>query len=103
MTIVFLSVATWYGDAHEGKTMANGQPFYKDDLTCATYLFDIGTELEVSYEGKSVFVVVTDRCDNKTDIDLSEAAFKAICPLEEGRIEVKVTYNYDDQLKLQEW
>ena len=98
--ITILSICTWYGEAHEGKTMANGEPFCMDCLTCATYLWPLGTQLEVEYKGNKVFVEVTDRCDDKTEIDLSKEAFNAICDLDKGRIEVAVTFRYEDQTKV---
>jgi len=97
--IVFLAIATWYGIRHEGMTMANGEPFHKEDFTCASYLYPLGTYLEVMHEGQSVLVEVTDRCDNKTDIDLSYAAFEKIANPDLGRIQVIVSFDYDEQTK----
>jgi len=97
--ITILAVCTWYGEAHEGKTMANGEPFHMEALTCATYLWPLYTVLEVQYADKKVYVEVTDRCDDKTEIDLSKGAFRAICDPDVGRIKVNVTFRYEDQTK----
>jgi len=42
-------------------------------------------------------VLVTDRHDYKTDLDLSREAFKALAPLELGRINVEIEKS-EDQL-----
>jgi len=81
---------TYYSDDLEGQLMADGEPYNPYDYTAATYLYPLGTELRVTYNGKSVLVLVRDRCDNLTDIDLSKVAFKAIAPLELGRIIVRI-------------
>ena len=95
--IVFLAIATFYGEAHDGKTMANGEPFHSYDFTCATYLYPLGTYLSVDYGGQSVLVEVTDRCDNKTDIDLSYASFEKIANPDLGRMQVIVSFDYNEQ------
>ena len=91
-TYVMMAIATFYGSAHHGKYMANNERYDMHALTCATWLYPIGTKLKVSYGIDSVIVTVTDKCDDKTDIDLSYAAFKAICDPDAGRITVKVEY-----------
>ena len=95
--ITVLVVTTFYSEAHQGKTMANGHPFDKDAFTCASYLYPLGTELRVTYEGKTVQVIVTDRCDDKTQLDLSERAFEHIAPLDMGRIQAEVVFDLDSQ------
>jgi len=100
-TIIILAVCTWYGADHQGKLMANGKPFDKTDFTCASYIYPLGTELTVRYGDKEVLVLVTDRCDALTEIDLSERAFEHICDLSTGRITVQVEFDIDKQTE--EW
>ena len=85
--------ASHYGNNHVGKKMANGKIFDKNALTCAHNSYPFGTKLKVSYQGKSVVVIVTDRGGfNKLGrvIDLSEGAFKKLAPLSKGVIKVKI-------------
>lgn len=90
LSLAILFSCTWYGKAHHGKTMANGEPFDMHRHTAATYLYPLGTTLEVTYQDRTVIVLVTDRCDNKTDIDLSRSAFMCLTDLHYGRITVSV-------------
>lgn len=81
------------GNYHQGRKMANGKIFDKNSLTCAHNSYPFGTKLKVSYQGKSVVVIVTDRGGfNKLGrvIDLSEGAFKKLAPLSKGVIKVKI-------------
>jgi len=82
--------ATYYSSDLQGNYMANGFKYDENNYTCATFLFDLGTELKVTYEDKVVWVLVTDRCDNLTDIDLSKVAFEKLAPLSRGRIDVRI-------------
>ena len=43
-----VGVASWYGEDHRGKLMANGRPFDPDALTCATWDHPFGTRLKVT-------------------------------------------------------
>lgn len=91
-------IASWYGEGYRGRTMANGQLFDPDKMTCASYLYPLGSVIEVTpihqTPGlrKSVIVPVTDRGPNVEGrhIDLSRAAFGAISPLEKGLLGVRV-------------
>lgn len=88
-------IASWYGEGYRGKTMANGQPFDPDALTCAAWGWPLGTVLRVRQVGQmaAVRVTVTDRGpDRRLDrlIDLSRAAFARIAPLDRGLAEVEV-------------
>ena len=81
------------GNYRHGRKMANGKIFDKNALTCAHNSYSFGTKLRVSYKGKSVIVIVTDRGGfNKLGrvIDLSEGAFKKLAPLSKGVIKVKI-------------
>ena len=83
--------ATFYGDEYNGKTMANGEAFSNDAMTCAAKGFPFGTVLEVQSldTGKKVEVTVTDR-PGKEQLDLTVKAFKAIDNASKGKIRAKV-------------
>lgn len=82
--------ASWYGENHRGKPMANGKPFNPKKLTCASWIHKMGTRLEVTTcwggEHRSVIVEVTDRGPARRllkkgiGIDLSEEAFFKLGP-----------------------
>jgi len=82
--------ATYYSDDLKGRPMANTKPYHPMDLTCASWDYPLGTELAVTYRGRTVYVLVTDRHDYKTDIDLARWPFSLLAPLEYGRIEVTI-------------
>src|SRR5262245_29167793 len=61
-----LGHASWYGEAHRGKLMANGKKFDPDKLTAASWFYPLGSKVLVttsgaSSQGKSVLVTITDR------------------------------------------
>lgn len=68
-------VASWYGQYHHGKTMANGKPFDMYGLTIAHRDMPLGTrvELENPATGEKARATVTDRGPyvNGRDVDLS--------------------------------
>ena len=85
--------ASYYGEAYRGRTMANGQPFDPDGMTCACWRWPLGQRLRVEHQGREVIVLVTDRgpavaLDRL--IDLSQAAFDRLAPLRRGVIAVNV-------------
>lgn len=82
---------TFYGDEYQGKTMANGDAFSNDAMTCAAKGFPFGTVLEVqSLEtGKKVEVTVTDR-PGKEVVDLTVKAFESIDSTSKGKIRAKI-------------
>jgi len=82
---------TFYGDEYQGKTMANGEAFSNDAMTCAAKGFPFGTVLEVqSLEtGKKVEVTVTDR-PGKEVVDLTIKAFETIDSASKGKIRAKI-------------
>ena len=89
-----LGIASWYGEEHANKLMANGQPFNPRAMTCATMVWPLGTKLYVEYAGRFLTVVVTDRGPANhlgRLIDLSSAAFAQLAPLACGIITVRVT------------
>jgi hypothetical protein len=76
--------------------MANGQPLDDNAFSCASWDYPFGTRLKITYEGKSIIVLVTDRGPSRRlyrkgrIIDLSAAAFQALAPLSKGIITVTV-------------
>lgn len=87
-------LASFMGAESEGKTMANGQPFRRHRLTCASWHYPLGTLLLVSHKDYTVMVEVTDRGPAKRlgrEIDLSETAFGTLAPLNKGLIIVTIT------------
>ncbi len=75
-----VGVASWYGQAHQGKIMANGKPFDRRAFTAASRTLPLGSRIRVTNmrNGKFVDVQVTDRGPNirlrNRIVDLSEAA-----------------------------
>lgn len=85
--------ASWYGEGYRGKTMANGQPFDPDALTCAAWRWALGTRLKVTEprSGRAVIVEVTDRGPAAWTgciLDLSSAAFRRLAHPDLGKIRV---------------
>lgn len=99
--IIVLASTTYYGDELAGELTASGEVFDPTGFTCATWLYPLGTELIVRWEDKEVIVVVNDRCDHRTDLDLSRRAFEHIAKLDAGRILAEVVFDIDSQT--QEW
>jgi rare lipoprotein A len=92
-------IASWYGEAHRGKLMANGEPFDPDKLTAASWFYPLGMAVRVTLRSqpqRSVIVTITDRGPAKRlvsqgrVIDLSEAAFKEIASPDLGLAPVTV-------------
>ncbi|MCC7375701.1 MAG: hypothetical protein IT581_13670 [Verrucomicrobiales bacterium] len=90
--------ASWYGEDHRGKPMANGKPFVPEDLTCASWFYPLGTRLDVRRVGsrRCVTVTVTDRGPARRlvrrgrAIDLSAAAFHRLADLDRGLVRVSI-------------
>src|SRR5579862_977014 len=53
--------ASWYGESHRGRLMANGQPFDPDQLTAASWFYPLGTRVVVTHDARTVTVEITDR------------------------------------------
>jgi rare lipoprotein A len=97
-------LASWYGEEHRGKLMANGRPFDPDKMTAASWHYPLGTNVRVavvdpalpSFGRKSVLVKITDRGPAKRlvgsgrIIDLSHAAFRVLASPELGLIQVEL-------------
>lgn len=95
-------LASWYGEEHRGKLMANGRRFDPDKLTAASWFYPLGTKVRVSLASTleprvSVVVTITDRGPAKRlvhdgrIIDLSHASFKRLGDPDIGLLEVIVT------------
>src|SRR5438105_4031178 len=59
-------LASWYGEEHRGKLMANGRKFDPDQMTAASWFYPLGTRVRVKVNAKyfpsnSVLVTITDR------------------------------------------
>jgi rare lipoprotein A len=75
----YIGTASWYGEQHQGRKMANGQRFDRRKLTAASWYFPLGTKIRVVNvkNGESVVVTITDRGPNlrlHRILDLSQAA-----------------------------
>jgi rare lipoprotein A len=92
----FVGVASWYGQQHQGRKMANGKRFDRRKFTAASWYVPLGTVIRVVNleNGKSVTVTVTDRGPNfrlHRILDLSEAAARDLGYIEKGLTPVFVT------------
>jgi rare lipoprotein A len=94
-------LASWYGEEHRGRLMANGKRFDPDRLTAASWFYPIGTRLRVTVKQNfgrwhSVDVTVTDRgpalelVRDGRIVDLARAAFRKIAHTDLGLVAVSV-------------
>lgn len=72
-------VASWYG-TESGNRTANGERFDGSTLTAAHKSLPFGTQLRVTYQGRSVVVRINDRGPfiRGRDLDLARAAAERI-------------------------
>ena len=88
-------LASWYGEEHRGKLMANGKRFNPDKFTAASWFYPLGAKVRVTLASpseppRSVVVTITDRGPAKEFvrdgriIDLSHAPFKKLAPTAPG-------------------
>src|SRR5213595_1274079 len=81
--------ASWYGEAHRGKLMANGKKFDPNKLTAASWFYPLGSKVKVMHWApgrppRSVLVTITDRGPARElvrdgrIIDLAHAAFQRL-------------------------
>ena len=70
------ALASWYGPGFDGQLTASGEVFDAQGYTAAHNTLPLGTEITVSYAGRSVDVVVNDRgpYSGGRDLDLSQGA-----------------------------
>jgi rare lipoprotein A len=96
-----LGLASWYGEEHRGKLMANGKRFDPDKFTAASWYYPLGTRVRVTLSSRaeqprSVLVTITDRgpaleyVRDGRIIDLSRAPFKRLAPPRLGLVAVAV-------------
>jgi rare lipoprotein A len=73
-------LASWYGPGFEGLPTASGEPFNPYGYTAAHKTMPLGTDLVVSYAGRSVQVTVNDRGPyvGGRELDLSQGAAEYI-------------------------
>ena len=73
-------LASWYGPGFKGLPTASGEIYDPSGYTAAHKRMEFGTELLVSYQGRSVQVAVNDRGPfvGKRKLDLSRGAAKDI-------------------------
>jgi rare lipoprotein A len=79
LKLQYIGTASWYGQQHQGRKMANGKRFDFHKLTAASWYFPLGTTIRVVNlkNGESVVVTITDRGPNlrlNRIVDLSKAA-----------------------------
>ena len=69
-------LASWYGPGFDGQLTASGEVFDAYGYTAAHNTLPLGTEITVSYAGRSVDVVVNDRgpYSGGRELDLSQGA-----------------------------
>jgi rare lipoprotein A len=88
--------ASWYGENHRGRLMANRQRFDPDNLTAASWFYPLGSKVVVTHDDHSVVVEITDRgparrlVQEGRKIDLSRAAFEKLADTDLGLIDVTV-------------
>ncbi len=87
--------ASWYGEAHQGRPTASGEPFDMNALTAAHPTLPFGTRLRVVNldNDREVDVRVNDRGPSVPGriIDLSYAAARALGAVGAGIIPVRLT------------
>ena len=92
-------VASWYGEAHRGKPMANRKKFDPDKLTAASWFYPLGTRVRVTLQSepqRAVIVTITDRGPARRlvrqgrIIDLAQGAFRALASPDLGLVPVTV-------------
>jgi rare lipoprotein A len=88
------TVASWYGPGFHGRTTASGCIYNMYALTAASRVFPMGTVLAVTYNGRTVEVVINDRGPyvRGRGLDLSRAAAARLDLLGVGvaRVDVRV-------------
>lgn len=70
-----------YSSYYNGRKMSNGKPYDPNKFTVASNDYKLGTKLSISYKGKTVKVVVTDRMAKRFSgirVDASMAVWKAL-------------------------
>jgi rare lipoprotein A len=86
--------ASFYAEAHQGRTMANGRPFNMNAMTAASNSLPLGSRARVTSGKRSVVVTITDRGGfgkYGRILDMSKASFARLANPAKGVIRVCVT------------
>lgn len=86
--------ASFYVEAHQGRTMANGRPFNMNAMTAASNSLPLGSRARVTSGKRSVVVTITDRGGfgkYGRILDMSKASFARLANPAKGVIRVCVT------------
>jgi rare lipoprotein A len=88
------ALASWYGPGFDGQLTASGEVYDAYGYTAAHKTLPLGTEITVSYAGRSVNVVVNDRgpYSGGRDLDLSQGAAEYLGLTVAGVDYVEYTY-----------
>ncbi|WP_166174788.1 septal ring lytic transglycosylase RlpA family protein [Rubrobacter tropicus] len=88
------ALASWYGPGFHGQTTASGEVYDAYGYSAAHKTLPLGTEITVSYAGRSVDVVVNDRgpYSGGRDLDLSQGAAEYLGLTAAGVDYVEYTY-----------
>jgi rare lipoprotein A len=88
-------VASWYGPGFKGRRTSSGSIYNEDDLSAASTLFPLGTQLMVTNltNGRSVEVLVNDHGPyvNGRQLDLSHRAALLLGLVKPGTARVRMT------------
>ena len=78
--IVTSGQTSWYGPGFDGRRASSGATYQQGQFTAASLVLPFGTLLKVTYNGRSVVVVITDRGPYIAGrvLDLSAGAAQAI-------------------------
>jgi rare lipoprotein A (peptidoglycan hydrolase) len=78
--IVTTGLSSWYGPGFDGRRASSGATYRMNQLTAASLVLPFGTLLKVTFGGKAVVVVITDRGPYVTGrvLDLSWGAAEAL-------------------------
>ncbi|HLF70401.1 MAG TPA: septal ring lytic transglycosylase RlpA family protein [Actinomycetota bacterium] len=78
--VVTTGRASWYGPGFDGRRASSGATYHQEQMTAASLVLPFGTLLKVTFRGRSVVVVITDRGPYVAGLvlDLSKGASAAI-------------------------
>jgi len=87
-------IASWYGPGFQGHRTSSGSVYNQEDLSAASTLFPLGTQLMVTNlaNGKSAEVLVNDHGPyvNGRDLDLSHSAAELLGVIKPGVARVRM-------------
>ena len=82
--------ASYYGEEFAGSLTASGEPYDPYGFTAAHPDLPLGTELVVSYKGRSVIVTVNDRSSSGLDLSLGAARSIGLTEVGTAVVDAKV-------------